>query len=69
MSCKYCGDNPEKILDCLTEDGYVEDGVEVSIEWGRLQAWGYHDDGHCCGGGAVPVSFCPMCGRKLRTED
>lgn len=68
-SCRYCRDvDPEPISEPW--DGEGADMGIVRLNGGcTLECTCYFDGGHISGGITVPVSFCPFCGRDLRSEE
>lgn len=62
--CKYC--NPEGDVNVYKnrDDGYPSRDIYIYLHSDKLTVETYSSDGHNYVD-AVPVNYCPMCGREL----
>ena len=72
--CKFCNNKPKAIISSIKQKPDVIEMVTVGIEGGNtLKIIGTLQSPYFVG--AIPletetkISYCPMCGRKLRSEE
>lgn len=64
--CKWCDKNIER----KTGESYIGEGAEYCIDYDdnnipHLYVLAYAQAGYDAGVANIPISYCPMCGRKL----